>query len=556
MAATPSGNAGALRIGREGSSDSSNGEPVDRRTLAARQWAAEIDATIGRRLASGREVQIRVPTGDPWLGRISAETLEDYRRLRLGVGELIRPWLLDREGLAPPPLASLYAFQRTGVLWLLARQGGSVLADDMGLGKTIQVIAAVRLLFNRAEAKHVLIVCPKSLIANWEAEFQSWAPELGVAVLSPPARLREAAWRVVAQRRHVLLTNYEQMREPPQTLQTDPPDLVVADEAHRLRKRSAKVTAGILSLTPKRFWALSGTPLERDTNDLATLLSIVEPKRFSARDARLHPASLRAQARPYVLRRQKSDVLSDLPPVRDTTERIDLTPDQEREYQRAIAAFRRRGGDGNELALLTRLRGICDVEPTTGASSKADRITELLVRIRDQGEKAVVFAYLLEPLKNIEKRIVAAIGADVSRLLVGEMDMEERTRVVREFREDEHVLVLLASTRVGGEGLTLVEANHVFLLDQWWNPSSNDQATDRVVRIGQKNPVRIYRFCCRGTIEERLEKILREKRDLFDKAVGQLAEGSEQALDRIRRAIGIERLLSDAKPTLPKPEGR
>ena len=178
------------------------------------------------------------------------------------------------------------------------------------------------------------------------------------------------------------------------------------------------------------------------------------------------------------------------------------------------------------------------------------------VRIRDQGEKAVVFAYLLEPLKTIEKRIVAAIGADVSRLLVGEMDMEERTRVVREFREDERVLVLLASTRVGGEGLTLVEANHVFLLDQWWNPSSNDQATDRVVRIGQKNPVRIYRFRCRGTIEERLEKILREKRDLFDKAVGQLAEGSEQALDRIRRAIGVERLLSDAEPTLPKPEGR
>ena len=521
-------------------------ERTDERAALAKKWAGELDATLSTRLESGRDTLVRIPNGPPWPGRAYEETPDHYRELRLGVGELIRPWLLGREELKPPPLAPLYPFQRTGVQWLLARPRGAILADDMGLGKTIQVIAAVRLLFNRAQARNVLVVCPKSLISNWEAEFQSWAPELGVAVLSPSAKLREAAWRLVTQRRHVLVTNYEQMRDLPETLRTTPPDLIVADEAHRLRKRSAKATSGIMEISPKRFWALTGTPLERNTEDLVTLLSLVEPKRFSDLDARLHPSSLRAQARPFVLRRQKSDVLGDLPPVRDTTERIDLTPPQQRAYRHAISEFRRPGSAGNELALLTRLREICDLDRESGASAKADRIVELLVRIRNEGEKAVVFAYLLAPLRDIERRIASIMGAGSFRLLVGAMDMEERTRAVRDFRENERVSVLLASTRVGGEGLTLVEANHVFLLDQWWNPSANNQATDRVVRIGQKNPVRIYRFCCRGTIEERLETILRGKRELFDSAVGRLAESAEQAMERIRRAVGIERLLGRA----------
>ena len=537
---------GSLRIILSRGEDTAWIEPTGDRARRAKDWALDLDATIRARLRGGAVVRIRVPNHPPRSGRAYADAVEQYRQLRLGVGDLIRPWLLAREELSPPPLASLYPFQRSGALWLLARSRGAILADDMGLGKTIQVIAAVRLLFNRAQARHVLVLCPKSLIANWEAEFRAWAPELGVAVLNPSANLREAAWQVIAQRRHVLLTNYEQMRAPPETLRVNPPDLIVADEAHRLRRRSAKATVGVVGLSPKRFWALSGTPLERDTGDMATLLSLVEPKRFSARDAQLHPSSLRAQAHPYVLRRRKREVLSDLPPVRDTTERIDLSAEQEQAYRRTISEFRQRSGDGNELALLTCLREICDIDPATGASSKVDRIAELLVRVRDQAEKAVVFAYLLRPLRSIEERITATLGTGTSRLLIGEMDIEERSRAVREFRENKRISVLLASTRVGGEGLNLVEANHVFLLDQWWNPSGNNQATDRVVRIGQKNPVRIYRFCCRGTIEERLETILRQKRELFDTAVERLAEEPDQVMDRIRRAVGVERLLSSA----------
>ena len=536
-----------LLLIRAGSGVEPERELFGERACRAKRWALELDATLRTRLNTGGPVQVRVPATNPWQERVHSDTVDEYRKLRLGVRELIRPWLLDREELHLPILAPLFPFQRAGVEWLVERPSGAILADDMGLGKTVQVIAAVRLLFNRALVRRVLVLCPRNLLANWEAEFEKWGPELGVAVVNPSGGRREAAWRALAWRRHVLLTNYEQMRDPPEALRTSPPDLIVADEAHRLRKRTAKATIGVSQLAPARFWALTGTPLERDMNDLATILSLVEPRRFSARDAQLHPSSLRVQARPFLLRRRKAEVLDDLPPVRETTERIELTPAQRRAYRATVAEIRRQPDTGNELALLTRLRQICDFDRATGASSKADRIMELLPRIHEQGEKAVVFAVLLAPLRNLQQQIGDTFSPRACRLLVGEMNLEEREQTVREFRTDPSVLVLLASTRVGGEGLTLVEANHAFLFDQWWNPSTNRQATDRIVRIGQQNPVRIYRFCCRDTIEERLETILRDKQELFDSAVEELAVEPGWAMDRVRAAVGTERLLSAAR---------
>lgn len=537
-------NEGILRLVRA-RVDGGHAEPlIGERASRAKEWALQLDTTLPARLEGGTPVSLRIPLKHPWAGRISAETADEYRKLRLGAAELVRPWLLDREELDLPVLAPLYPFQRAGVQWLVERRGGAILADDMGLGKTIQVIAAIRLLFNRASIRCVLVLCPKSLIANWEAEFRKWAPELGAAMMAPPGRIREAAWRALVWRRHVLLANYEQLREPPEALRNEPPDLIVADEAHRLRKRSAKATGGVMHLAARRLWALTGTPLERDTDDLATILSLIEPRRFSTRDARLHPASLRAQARPFVLRRRKAEVLKELPPVRNTTEWIELTPAQRRTYRATVTSIRRGSAGRNELALLGRLREICDFDPASGASSKADRILDLLLRVREQGEKAVVFAYLLGPLHQLQKRIANALGPDTCRLLVGDMNMAQREQAVREFREDPGVLVLLASTRVGGEGLTLVEANHAFLFDQWWNPSTNRQATDRIVRIGQRNPVRIYRFCCRDTIEERLETILRDKSELFDSAVERLAVEPEWVMERVRRAVGTKALLA------------
>ncbi|MCY3932411.1 MAG: DEAD/DEAH box helicase [Acidobacteria bacterium] len=498
-------------------------EAADPRVERAARWALDLDAQLGALVRKGREVTVRLPDA-PRVGPVRAyeETPFAYRDLRLDTGHLLRPWLLD-----PPSLDDLYPFQRVGVDWLCGRfHHGAILADDMGLGKTVQVASALRVLFNRAEIRRVLVACPKSLLDVWEAELARWAPELGVAVLNPPARLRERAWATVAGRRHVLITNYEQLREPPTALSDAPVDVVVADEAHRLRNFGASVTAGVDRLPRRSLWALTGTPLERDLEDLATLLSLVAPNRFAPDDSRLHPSSLRSAAQPYILRRLKDEVLEELPPIVDTTEALDLNAEQARAYAATVSRHRTDSRPGAELALLTRLRALCDLHEESGSSSKLDRIVERLVGIRQQERKAVVFAYQLAPLYELERRICARWGVDAARRLVGSMGQSQRARAVREFRTDPAVLALVASSRVGGEGLTLVEANHVFLIDQWWNPSANDQARDRVVRIGQKRTVHVYRFCCRGTIEERLQEILEVKRELFEDAVGRLDVGA------------------------------
>ena len=167
----------------------------------------------------------------------------------------------------------------------------------------------------------------------------------------------------------------------------------------------------------------------------------------------------------------------------------------------------------------------------------------------------MVFSHRLEALRELRCRITKRWGEEAGVLLVGDMDGVERERAVTHFRNSDAALALLASTRIGGEGLTLVEANHVFLFNQWWNPSANDQARDRVVRIGQRRKVRVYRFCCRGTIEEALERILKSKRELFDDAVERLAQSESAVWSRVPSEVGMERLLSGSTPVAGQGSG-
>ena len=423
------------------------GGVADRLGLAVK-WAVDMDAHFRELIVRGHRPHVFVPAGQRIAGtrRVKRDSIAEYRKLRMGVGEMVRPLLMD-----PPQLCDLFPFQRRGVKWLCRRDGG-ILADDMGLGKTVQVIAAIRVLFNHGILRSTLVVCPRSLVSTWSEEFRRWAPELGVAVLAPSAPIREEAWRIVCGNCHILLTNYEQLREPPAALVETKLDLVVADEAHRLRNHISQVSRGIGKLTRKRFWALTGTPLERDLQDLATLLSIVLPDRFAPTDGKLHPASLRSQARRYILRRRKDEILNDLPPVFDTIETLELSAEQKRGYREAISEYRRRGKAGDALALLVRLQLLCDIDPRSRESSKVDRIIGVLARIRELGEKAVVFSYRLEPLRELQSRVTDLWGTGAAVSLVGKMPSEERDRCIREFRGEERALVLLASTRVGGEG--------------------------------------------------------------------------------------------------------
>ena len=510
--------------------------PASERFERAAKWAIDSDGQFRSMIDSGQSPVVAISSRKaPAAGRADRQSLSEYRAFALRVASLVVPVLLD-----PPQLERLYPFQRDGVRWLLDHSGG-ILADDMGLGKTVQVVTALSTLFNRGEVRTAVVVCPKGLIPTWEREFARWAPELGIAMMTPPKSIREEAWRAVAGRRHVLLTNYEHLRTPPEELLRNAPDVFIADEAHRVRKRGSRVTSGIAQLRPNRFWALSGTPLERNHDDLATLLSLVAPARFSPNDSHLHPSSLRSRARGFLLRRRKSEVLEQLPPVRDTTEALEMNTGQRRAYRKAILDSA--GEPGDELALLTRLLSICDLDPESRESSKLERILSLLPVIRESDEKAVVFSHRLDPLHELEARLTAGYGKGSGLLLVGAMGSVARERTLHRFRNDERAFVLLASTRIGGEGLTLTEANHVFLINQWWNPSLSDQARDRVRRIGQRRSVRVYRFCCRGTLEEDLERILKRKRGIFDDLVDRLANDRKYTLERhILSELGAEKL--------------
>lgn len=496
------------------------------------------DAQSMKQFLNGETIIKQIPINHPPVLHLPAYSpkVEDYRGMRMLSGDLVRPILL-----VEPDMGYLLPFQLQGVKWLLENPRG-ILADDMGLGKTVEAISAIRLLFNSGMTETVLIISPKSLLANWEDELAKWAPELTCLRVIPDANERENVWKLILGKVHIILLNYEQMRNPIKVLCQYNWDVIIADEAHRIRNIGALVARGIRLLKQDRFWMLTGTPIERDSTDLATLLSIIEPNRFSIKDKSLHPASLRAQARPYILRRLKKDVLSELPEVVESKETIEMTRNQTKAYQRALGKLNTRD-ENVVLSIINELRTICDYDPETLESAKADRIIEIIENIRTSGEKVLVFSHLLQPLDILGSKVVKAFGLGAFIDLRGAMNAQERESAIRNFRTDPNGTALLCSTRVGGEGLTLTEANHVIFFNEWWNPSVNAQAQDRVIRIGQRRGVRIYKFKCRGTIEEVLEDILRSKTATIYTLIDRLAEPSVNIQD-------LKPLIDNLKQTL------
>ena len=488
----------------------------DRRLRLAVKRLCELDAAIGYSVKAGKKVRYSIPR---------QPTLIDGPHC---AAEQILPLLLPRK-----VEDSLYPYQRSGVAWLL-RRNRALLGDDMGLGKTAQALAAVRRLIRWGMIAWALVVVPRTLIANWRAEAKLWAPELTIATALTLGPQREARWSRLVRRAHLLLTSYEQLRNPAEALSRNLPELIIADEAHRLRNLGARSTQGFSSLNVKRFWALTGTPVERDAEDLAVLLSLLDPMRFSADDKSLPTISLRAQVRPYLLRRRKQSVLRELPNTVEINEILELTSKQRVAYNQAILNHAQSSAKGGFLPLFNRLRMLCDVDPSSGSSSKLDRVVELVADIATLGEKAVVFSYVIEPLSWLRRRLSKKLSLIGNELLTGSMSLDERALALKRFRSDPACNLLLASTRVASEGLTLTEANHVIFINRWWNPSSNAQARDRVMRIGQSKKVSVVSFTCRETVEERLDGLLKEKALTFDELIEALSKSTEETEELFR----------------------
>ena len=489
------------------------------RLRQAANWALEMDAKLARQVRQAEVVRLDVNPPRP-RPPSRLRTTHDTTMQRPHIEELIAPLLFHS-----PQRSSLRPFQEVGVRWLKAQRVG-ILADDMGLGKTAQALQALRELVEQGAVRSALVICPKSLVANWETECLRWVPGLTVVRVTPAKGKANAVWSAILGRSHIIITNYEQLRTVPAPLCAERLELIVADEAHRLRGSQTKLVKAFRTMDAERIWALTGTPIERNELDLATLLSLLQPTRFSIKSATSESETLRSRARPYLLRRMKRDVLAELPSVMDNTEVLELTSKQHQTY-RLVCSRPFVEEEDSVLKRLTLMRSICDADPATGASTKLDRVTEILESVREANEKAVVFSYLLQPLHELLKRLAKVRPVLQAISLTGKLTHVEREQAVSQFRTDGNVVALLCSSRVGGEGLTLTEANHVIFVNEWWNPSANAQSRDRVVRIGQKKVVHVHRFRCRGTVEEILDEILARKTKTFADVVDALAIGKE-----------------------------
>lgn len=395
----------------------------------------------------------------------------------------------------------LLPFQIYGVNWISSLDR-AMLADDMGLGKTLQALAGISKVILEGEITKVLIICPRSLVFTWYAEIKKWTPYISTTAVIPSGNAAESVWKSRTGRSQIIITSYEQLRTNSNYM-IEQAQMVICDEAHKLRNKGSNLSQSFRNFSPQKVWFLTGTPVERDSEDFATLFSLLLPKIFTPSDYKLGIEILKTRAKPYLLRRRKSEVLKELPPMLERQEFIELSSAQLRSYRETLS-----NSETSILVKFGKLRHICDLDPSTSASTKLDRIQELLEEISNLGEKAVVFSYWKKPLAVLAE-ILEKRKPGTTQLLTSEMDLVEREVAVNNFKTKN--VVLLASAKIASEGLTLVEANHAIFINRWWNPSSNEQARDRIRRLGQKRTTYMYSFTTIDTIEEIIDEILDRK---------------------------------------------
>jgi len=413
-----------------------------------------------------------------------------------------------------------FPYQLEGIAFLMPRHS-ALLADEMGLGKTAQAILAIRLLIQAGMARRVLIVCPKPLVYNWVRELKLWAADLPHEVFAGDNQLRRATWFV--SNCPVKITNYELLTRDADYLADDRAsfDLVVLDEAQRIKNHDSRTAQVVRSIKRARSWAMTGTPVENRPEDLVNIFAFVDAGRIP-RDtpAKMIP-KLTADC---ILRRTKDDVQSDMPPKMVTDLTLDLTPAQQESYDLAEKEGVVRLNDlGDTITvqhvfqLVMRLKQICNFDPVTGASSKLERIMADMEEVAANGRKAIIFSQWVEPLEVLAK----ALEQFGPMQFHGKIPSAHRPAIIDQFKADPTKHVILMSYGTGSVGLNLQFTNSVFLFDRWWNPAIEDQAINRAHRVGQKHPVTVTRFLSANTIEGRIAAVLDAKRKIFNDLLNQ-----------------------------------
>lgn len=416
----------------------------------------------------------------------------------------------------------LHDYQWEGVAFLY-RSRAALLADEMGLGKTIQAAVALALLLSaRNEMRRALIVSPAALTTNWMSELATWAPSLTIRRVRGSARDREAFYLLPIP---VLVSSYEQIRQDGlDRIPSNTFDVVILDEAQRIKNRDSATFLACQLLPRKCSWALSATPLENDAKDIASILGFLDP----SIQMDLSGPQLSSQLKKKMMRRRKAEVRGELPPVIVQDLELELAPPQRVRYDELWVNRRKTIEQSAQdtgavlLGLITRLKIVCNLEADADVSSKLDALREIC-HGAGRGTRILVFSQFVETLKWVSDRITLP-----NDLLTGTMSENERQGAMKRFKTESDPRLLFVSLRAGGVGLNLGEATHVVLFDRWWNPAVETQAIYRAHRFNRDEPLHVFRFMVIGTIEEHIAEILDSKESLFEDIV-ESAEATGQS---------------------------
>ena len=448
--------------------------------------------------------------------------------------------------------ASLRPYQKTGFEWLSYMDTigfGACLADDMGLGKTLQVLSYLEQLRLKNPNAHVLLIVPASLLGNWANEKKKFAPEMELQILHGQSKNNLA---LMAENPLFLNVTTYAMAVRIRELADVKWDCIILDEAQAIKNPLTKQTKAIKTMQSRMKIAMTGTPIENDLTNLWSLFDFLNKgllgssNDFAAYCRKLDGkpedyAKLKALINPFLLRRMKTDkkIIHDLPDKMEIIDYSDLSRKQTVLYRKTVneMAEKIQGLDGFSrrgvvLATIMKLKQICNhpdqylgqTAYSPSESGKFELLKELCETIYEKRERVLVFTQFKEItgfLDDFLAEIFHARGA----VIHGGVRPKERTRIVERFQSDEYVPYIVCSVKAAGTGLNLTKANHVIHFDRWWNPSVENQATDRAFRIGQTKNVMVHKIVSRGTIEEKINTMIESKKELAENVIG---EGSEK----------------------------
>ena len=456
----------------------------------------------------------------------------------------------DEEYMPVKPLdCILRSYQLTGYRWLKGLDSynfGGILADDMGLGKTLQIISLITTYIKEeTESKTSLIVCPSSLTLNWKNEFKKFAKDINVLVIKGKAAEREEQIKQI-QNYDAVITSYDSLKRDIDIYSKENIvfKYIIADEAQYIKNSSTQNALALKKIKADTRFALTGTPIENSLSELWSIMDFVMPgylysyakfkKNFEIpiiKDENTYQMErLRMLIRPFILRRLKKDVLTELPDKNITVVNNEMTKEQQKIYnaylqsakQEVIENIKQDGFEKNQikiLSLLTRLRQICChpslfIENYKGDSSKLIQCIELIEDAISSSHKILLFSQYTSMFELIEKYLEKENIKFFK--LTGSTKVDERIKMVDDFNKDDSIKVFLISLKAGGTGLNLTGADVVIHYDPWWNISAENQATDRAYRIGQKNSVQVYKLITSNSIEEKIYELQERKASLTE----------------------------------------